>query len=364
MRAPVSQTVGMPLRRAQAWLLAAGSWTTFAVICAVQVWMSMLTHGHSLARIILYQAVVWNVWILFSFAAVRLARRLPLTPLRTLNSVVHLLAACLIGLIHAAWWVGCMLVIRPYDRMNPTDFAVPFLQLAFSQLPLELLLYALVVLAAHADRYYTQSRERERHAAQLEKSLAEARLHVLELQIQPHFLFNTLNAVSALVRTGQPEQAVGMIAGLSDLLRYALDRAGNQRVTLDEESEMLRRYLEIQRLRFADRLDFEIEVTGEVKRAAVPVLLLQPLAENAIRHGIAQSAGPGRVTVRAFRHDGALRIEMFNTGRLAVPLERGIGLSNTVARLQQLYGDQQRFELRGSPEGVTAVVTMPWSEVG
>jgi LytS/YehU family sensor histidine kinase len=134
-------------------------------------------------------------------------------------------------------------------------------------------------------------------------------------------------------------------------------------VTVDEEAEMLRRYLEIQRLRFADRLTFEIDVAGEVRRAAVPVLLLQPLAENAIRHGIAQSAGPGRVTVRAFRADGALRIEIFNSGRLAVPVERGIGLSNTVARLEQLYGSEQRFELRGGPEGVTAEVTIPWSEV-
>ena len=353
----------MQLRRSQAWLLAAGFWTIFAIICAVQVWMSMLTHGHSLARIILYQAVVWNLWIVFSFAVAALARRLPLTPLRTRHALIHLLVACLIGLLHAAWWVGCMLVIRPYDRMNPTDFAVPFLSLAFSQLPLELLLYGLVVLAAQADVYYAQSRERDVRTAQLEKSLAEARLHALELQIQPHFLFNTLNAISALVRTGQPEQAVGMIAGLSDLLRYALDRAGNQRVTVDEEAEMLRRYLEIQRLRFADRLTFEIDVAGEVRRAVVPVLLLQPLAENAIRHGIAASAGPGRVTVRAFRADGALRIEMFNSGRLAVPVERGIGLSNTVARLEQLYGDQQRFELRGGPEGVTAEVTIPWSEV-
>jgi two-component system, LytTR family, sensor kinase len=353
----------MPLRRSHAWLLAAGFWTIFAVVCAVQVWMSMLTHGHSLARIVFYQAVVWNFWIFFTFAIAGLARRLPLTPPRMRNVLVHLLAGCIVGLVHAAWWVGCMLVIRPYDRMNPTDFAVPFLSLAFSQLPLELLLYALVVLAAQAEVYYARYREREVRAAQLEKSLAEARLHALELQIQPHFLFNTLNAVSALVRTGQTEQAVGMIAGLSDLLRYALDRAGSPRVTVGEEAEMLRRYLEIQRLRFSDRLTFEIDVAGDAQRAAMPVLLLQPLAENAIRHGIAGSAGPGRVAVRAFRQDGTLRIEMFNSGRLPARLVRGIGLSNTVARLEQLYGGDQRFELRGTPEGVVAEVTIPWTEL-
>jgi sensor histidine kinase YesM len=333
----------------------------FAVICAAQVWTSMLTHGHSLARIVFYNLVVWNLWVLFGFAIRGLTRRVPLAPLRLRGLLVHLFAGGVIALVHAAWWVKCMLVIRPYDHMNPTDFAVPFLSLAASQLPLELLLYALVALAAHAEEYYAGYREREKRAAQLEKSLAEARLHALELQIQPHFLFNTLNTVSALVRTGRPDEAVHMIGGLAELLRYALDRAGSQRVTLGEEAEMLRRYLDIQRLRFADRLTVDVEVDDDARSAEVPVLLLQPLAENAIRHGIAPSAGPGRVTVRAGRRNGALRIEMFNSGRLAEPVEPGIGLSNTVARLQQLYGSEQRFELRGEPGGVTAVVTIPWS---
>jgi hypothetical protein len=353
----------MPLRRSQAWLLAAGFWTLVAFICAAQVWMSMLTHGHSLARIVFYQTVVWDAWILIGFAVSALARRLPLAPPRTLNVLVHVLAGLVVGLLHAAWWVACMLVIRPYDRMNPTDFAVPFVNIAFSQLPTELLLYGLVAFVAHADVYYAAFRDRERRAAQLEKSLAEARLLALEVQIQPHFLFNTLNAVGALVRTGRPDEAIGMINGLSDLLRYALDRAGNQRVTVEEEAGMLRRYLEIQRLRFADRLTYEIDVAADARRAAVPVLLLQPLAENAIRHGIARSAGPGRVSVRAFRQDGALRIEMVNSGELSVHAGRGIGLGNTVARLEQLYGTQQSFALRSVPAGVAAEVTIPWSEV-
>ena len=352
----------MPLTRRQAWLLATAFWTLFAAACALQVWMSMLTHGHSPARIFAYHVIVWDAWILLGFAAARLARRLPLAPPRARNALLHLLAAVVIGLAHAAWWVVCMLVIRPYDRMNPTDFAVPFLSLAFRHLPLEIVLYGLVVLGAHAGRYYAESRYRETKAAQLEKSLAEARLSALELQIQPHFLFNTLNAVSALVRTDRRHEALAMISGLSDLLRYALDRSGGQRVTVAEETEMLRRYLEIQRLRFPDRLTYDIDVAGDVRDAAMPLLLLQPLAENAIRHGVARSAGPGRVTVRAFRRDGFLRIEMSNTGRLARDARRGIGLTNTVARLEELYGGRQDFALRETAAGVVAEVGIPWSE--
>ncbi len=125
---------------------------------------------------------------------------------------------------------------------------------------------------------------------------------------------------------------------------------------------MLGRYLEIQRLRFEDRLTFEIDLAADTRRAAVPALLLQPLVENAIRHGIARADAPGRVSVRAFRHEGALRIEVFNTGRLDAEAAHGIGLSNTVARLEQLYGDPPRFELREEAGGVMARITLPWSE--
>jgi two-component system, LytTR family, sensor kinase len=354
----------MRLRRAHAWMLAAFFWTLIAVICAFQVWMSMLTHGHSLARIVLYQAVVWDAWIFIGFGIGALARRVPLSPFRLRNTLVHVLVGCIVGLLHAAWWVACMLVLRPYDRMNPTDFAVPFVNVAFSQLPTELLLYGLVALAVHASGYYVESRERETRTAQLEASLAEARLQALELQLQPHFLFNTLNAVSALVRIGRTEEALGMIAGLSDLLRYALDRAGAPSVAVEEEAEMLRRYLEIQRLRFADRMTFDIVVEAGARGGAVPVLLLQPLAENAIRHGIARSAGPGRVSVRVSRDLGQLTIAMFNTGRLATGHAPGIGLANTMARLRALYGTAQQFELRDGTDGVTALVRIPWAAAG
>jgi two-component system LytT family sensor kinase len=360
--AALTHTATMPLRRTQAWLLGCAFWTLFAVVCASQVWMSMITHGHRPLRILLYQIVVWDAWALLGAGISRLSLRVPLTPWRTRNALVHLLAACVIAVVHAAWWVTCMLVIRPYDKMNPTDFAVPFLEIAFYQLPLEVLLYALVLLFAHASEYYARYQERELRSVQLERSLAEARLHALELQIQPHFLFNTLNAISTLVRTGRDQDAVAMIGGLSDLLRYALDRADHS-VPVSDETEMLRRYLEIQRLRFADRLTFAIDVAGDASRAAVPVLLLQPLAENAIRHGIATCAGAGHVSVRAYRSEGTLHIEMLNTGRLAMRVAHGIGLSNTVARLQQLYGDRQRFLLTDTDAGVLAAISIPWTEV-
>jgi hypothetical protein len=353
----------MKLGRAQVLAAATAFWTLFGVVCALQIWLSMLDHHHSLARVTLYQVAVWDVWVFVALAVAGLTRRFPVVPPSSRNLLLHVLCGVVVGVLHSAWWAAMELLIVPYDVMNPTVFSRPFMRTAFYQLPLELLLYALVVMTVYAGDSYARQRGREVRTAQLEKSLAEARLHALELQIQPHFLFNTLNAVSALVRTGAHEQALSMITGLSDLLRYALDRAGGQNVAVADEVEMVQRYLEIQRIRFADRLSFAIDVASDVEKGAVPVLLLQPLAENAVHHGLGASPGSGRVEVRVTREDDTLRIRIWNSGRLGAGRDAGIGLANVAARLRQLHGDRQALELREEGAGVLAQVTLPWSEV-
>jgi hypothetical protein len=351
----------MIARRRTMWLLSAGLWSLYGAMSGTQIWLSMLSHHHSLVRILVYQVLVWQLWIVFSWLVHRLVRLVPPLPPRPLPILLHLGVGLVLGTLHALWWVALVLWIVPYDWMNPSGFLDAFIQIGLKQMPLELVLYGLVVLADYALDYYGKYREREVRTAQLERSLAEARLQALELQLQPHFLFNTLNGISALVRGGQDTEAIGMISGLSDLLRYALDRAGGPRVALEEEAAMLGRYLEIQRLRFADRLTYTIDVADDARGAAVPVLLLQPLAENAIRHGIARSDAPGRVSVAAARDGDMLRISVFNTGRVAEGAEHGIGLATTVARLAQLYGEGRWFELAPCDGGVLATVTLPWS---
>jgi len=232
-----------------------------------------------------------------------------------------------------------------------------------SQLPLEWILYCLVLGAVLAFEFYRRYHERALLAAQLERSLADARLHALELQLQPHFLFNTLNAIAGLVRNNRKEQAVTMIAGLAELLRYSLDHAGRQRVPLAEEIGMLTRYLEIENARFPDRMSFTISVAQDAERAAVPILILQPLAENAVRHGIARHGAAGSIEVEASRMGERLQIRMRNSGRLDPALVEGIGLKNTRERLANLYGEAGHFGLSQYDGGVLAVLDLPWTAV-
>ena len=199
-----------------------------------------------------------------------------------------------------------------------------------------------------ATMYHRESRDRE----QLEVQLAQAQVQSLKLQLHPHFLFNTLNTITALI--GQdPRGAERMVSGLSDLLRLSLRNASEQEVPLERELEILQHYLSIQEIRFADRLTVRYDIGPDVRQALVPNLLLQPLVENAIRHGIAPRAAPGTIVISAHRAEDVLRIvvEDDGVGPGSSSSGEGIGLRNTRARLERLYGSQHRLELTGGREG-------------
>ena len=225
--------------------------------------------------------------------------------------------------------------------------------------------YVGIVAAAVALDYYRRYRDREVHAAVVNGQLAEARLEALKMQIQPHFLFNTLHTISELVHE-DPDAAERMIARLGDLLRLTVDNAQTHEVPLAQEMEFLEAYLEIQRTRFQDRLEVSIDMQPDTRDALVPNLVLQPLVENAIRHGTASLGGRGRILVKTVAQDGRLRMEVHDngTGPDADPRPRtrqGVGVRNTRARLQQMYGAGATLELTHCPIGGTiAAVEIPY----
>jgi two-component system LytT family sensor kinase len=217
----------------------------------------------------------------------------------------------------------------------------------------DLLLYLLIVAATLSAANAWESRRRSIAAATYSRQLAEARLHVLSAQLQPHFLFNTLHAISALVWE-DPARADRLLARLSEMLRITLRSGSRVETTLTEEVALLQRYAEIQETRYGDRLRVRFEVEAGVGDALVPRLILQPLVENAIRHGITRRITPGLVEVRAWRGEGRLHLTVRDDGvglRSDAPVREGVGLSITRARLRQLYGAEQRFALAPGPQG-------------
>ncbi|MEO6213066.1 MAG: histidine kinase, partial [Vicinamibacterales bacterium] len=226
--------------------------------------------------------------------------------------------------------------------------------------------YALVTVIAGnvALRYYRESRERALRAAQLETRLVAAQLTTLQQQLHPHFLFNTLHAISALMHR-DIDAADRTLIRLSDLLRLTLERLGQQEVTLEAEMEFLRRYLEIEGTRFADRLVVRYDIQRDALDALVPTLLLQPLVENAIKHGVARQSGAGHISVSARRDHDMLWLEVRDDGvglseDALTALQKGIGVSTTRARLQHQFGADYRFEFHRLPQGVAVVVAVPW----
>jgi two-component sensor histidine kinase len=244
----------------------------------------------------------------------------------------------------------------------------------FVRARLALPIYFLLVAAAHAITYHRRSLERERRALTAESQLASARLMALQNQLNPHFLFNTLNGISSLVYVS-PEAADDMICSLSELLRSVLEVSERKEVSLREELQFIDRYLSIQRMRFADRLESHKEIPAELETALVPTLILQPLVENAVVHGIAAHSDKGIVTVRAERSGPRLIVTVSDTGRGAgqgtkqgdgsLVFSEGIGLTNTRARLAALYGNDSHLTLASSPSGgVIARLDLPYHAQG
>lgn len=232
----------------------------------------------------------------------------------------------------------------------------------------ELAIYLVILMAGFARSYYFQQKAQQEEAERLEEraealeaQLTEARLEALRMQLNPHFLFNTLHAVSTLVDR-DPAGVRRMIARLSELLRHVLDEEAPQEVPLSQELDFLDDYFEIQSIRFQGRLDTEVDVPSSLYDVQVPNLILQPVVENAIKHGASQVRGVGRIEVRGRREDGALVLSVTDNGPgLPESQKDGFGLRNVRARLQELYGDDQALRLESVPdEGTRATVRLPY----
>ena len=304
---------------------------------------------------------LWYLWGLVGLLVFALARRFPLGQRHWRRRLgLHLAAAVAFAALKIT--LDYPLIVLFYCPDSTHLPFGPYLAMAFaSQFVPYLVVYWAVLLVAHALDYYGKYRERELRAAQLETGLARARLDLLKSQLQPHFLFNTLNAVSSLIHS-DVEAADRMVARLGDLLRLSLEDFGLQEAPLARELEVIRSYLAIEQARLGPRLSVHLDIAPGAEDALAPTFLLQPLVENAIHHGVAPRRSPGRVEVRAWRERDRLHLEVRDDGP-GLPPEPGggVGLSNTRARLFHLYGAEQRLEVSNDPcGGCVARVTLPF----
>lgn len=333
----------------------AAFWTLVGLAFASQFYLSSTLLGRSVTwgQAIGYSLGDWYVWAVLSIPILLIARRFPpegAHPWRT--AAVHLAAALVCSLVYVFLR---SLVGVAHGRLldEPVAFAEVFQPLLVKTYPFNLLVYGVIVTISHAVDYYRKYHERTVHALELEKHLTEARLQSLLRQLKPHFLFNTLNGIASLMHS-DVNAADKMLVRLSELLRLTMHHPGQPLTKLRDEVAFIEKYLEIERIRFRDRLTARVETDPAVLDAQVPSLLLQPLVENAIRHGIEPRPGSGRIEIGARREDGRLVLTVRDNGG-GMPAggftREGIGLANTRARLRELYGERHAFELRNHPEG-------------
>src|SRR6267154_295664 len=360
-----------PMRsKSPRWFWIASIWFGVGLFDATQNVVVMRSEGmhHAWPQLFVTLLLSWLPWILATPFVMRLGRRCPPVRLRPFSTWVRHIAACAtIGLVAAAWIAWLEQLLNPWAKdPAPDPFAYLWLHKFYNGLLEYLFLYGAILLVSPI----LDSRERlafqQTESARLNEQLSKAQLNALRRQIEPHFLFNTLNAIAGLVRERRNDAAVKMIAGLSDFLRRVVQDSDRQQVPLVEELEFAQKYLDIEKVRFAERLQVSVDVPGDLFPAQVPSLILQPMVENAVKHGIAKRVEGGAIRIAAARSNGLITLSVYNDGP-PLPVQwddvrSGVGLSNVRTRLQSLYGD--KFELRLQNEdsnGVTASVSIPFS---
>jgi signal transduction histidine kinase len=350
-----------------------GIWTFIGIVFTLQGYFTSYRSERPMAFTdSLYLQMTWSyLWALATPLVLWAAARLPIERNNWLRSaLLHVpigivLSVILTALGHVLNWLywGWMMG-KPFSFERMSRFVVA----NFSE---GIGIYLLIALTSYAFNYYRRFREGQLRTFQLEAQLSQAQLQALKMQLHPHFLFNTLHSISALLNQ-DTEAARKMITRLGDFLRLTLENSGSQEVTLQQEMEFLSCYLEIERIRFRNRLVTHMDVAPQALEARVPNLILQPIVENAIRHGIAPRSTPGLIEIEAKHRNGTLRIQVRDNGpglpkhrTSEILFKKGLGLSNTETRLERLYGAAHLFDLSNNPDGgLTVTLEIPFHKDG
>ena len=348
-------------------------WLLILAICALIVFIagaiSLYVEINRLAiepRHLIESASFWLFWLIHAPLIIILSRRFSFERRRLAKSLlIYLSAGTVYAMLVQGLPVFLLLIFKGFTSYNIDQFHL-FSDWAAMFLP-NLLIYWLILSIALISLYFERYQNEMLKASKLDAQLSNARLQALQMQLHPHFLFNTLHSISALVLKNENRDAVKMINRFSELLRLTLDNIETQVLPLEDEIEFTRRYLEIERIRFHDRLAVEWEIDPQALIAEVPNLILQPLVENAMRHGVDSNSGASRIQIAAHLQNDKLRVEVRDDGKDLKKISgqngvAGLGLKNTRARLSELYGEDYSFSLnRGENEWTIAQIVIPFS---
>jgi len=347
------------------WRTATGVWLAVGIFDGLQTVVSMHAMGMHHAWMTLFVATVasWAVWTLLTPLPLGLLQRYRLPSRTALPWLVHGAACVLADAAWAGWASLLEHLTNPYAYPGGADPFLPLLESKLlGNLPGTAMIYGAIVVLSITLETRSRLSQQQAASAQLAESLAQSQLAALRLQLEPHFIFNALNAITALIRDQRGGDAIVMTAALGDLLRRVTDQSTGQFVTLREEIDLLDKYLSIQQMRFGARLRCRIDIAEALLNAEVPELIVQPLVENAIKHGIARRAKGGELRVAVTCEGAVLTIAVSNDGPLlAAPVREGVGLSNTRQRLLALYGNAHALTLQDEDtRGVRATLTLPF----
>lgn len=364
-------------------MIVSAAWIIPAAFAAINRLAQVTLNGWepATARDLIWEAGDWLVYALLTPVVFVISKRWPLAKPHLFRRTLFHLG---MSLVFCVAWATCgkLLQFGLNLLFNPTMvrtamaagtkqfaamLAVDWLSWVFITLPFGVAVYLCVVGIEHATRYFVEAREREVQVARLSEQLAGARFAALQAQVNPHFLFNTLNTIAVLVRDNERQAAVSIVEQLSEVLRASLSSHRQNEVTLGEELELVRQYVAIERARFSDRLRPEFVVDDSLLNALVPSFAVQTLAENAIRHGIARQPDAGLLRVEALKDGDILVVTVIDDGVGIEPdtIKSGHGIENTRERLRALYGDKASLEVRKRAEGGTiAILKVPYREIG
>jgi hypothetical protein len=341
-------------------------WTVAVVIGTAGHYFGMMMHDTMPMSHILGDSIsMWCPWIPGTAIALWLHRRAPFESPRWPAGLAGHVATLAVIFVAQIWM---SVTIGHITGHVVGDLGTHLRGGLTNLLPYDALLYAGVLAVAYMLDFSAKYRERALRASQLEAQLQRARMEALQAQLQPHFLFNALNSIAMLVRRDRRDDAVNSIVGFSELLRYVLDEAGTVDVPLDEELTFVRRYLDLEKVRYGDRLQVSIDVSADARRSLAPNLVLQPLVENALKHGIARQPDGGSITIRGRRERDRLVIVVDNDGPplgagFTIAESDGVGLRNLHERLQAVPGTSAlRLGAREDGRGVVATVDLPYRE--